>query len=83
MKRTVSISGGRNITRNCLPLRWAAYLNRGIFEDKRHLQSDLLAADFDPEAATRLGAPEGALLLDTRARELLNWLDHVDAKRTA
>ena len=60
-----------------------AYLNRGIFEDQRHLQSDLLAADFDPEAATRLGAPEGALLLDTRARELLNWLDHVDANRAA
>ena len=59
------------------------YLNRGIFEGHRHMQRDLLSADFDPQAAARLGAPEGALTLDTRARELLNWLDHVEAKRAA
>lgn len=59
------------------------YLNRGIFEDQRHMQHDLMAADFDPEAASRLGAPEGALSLEMRARELLNWLDHVEAKRAA
>ena len=59
------------------------YLNRGIFEGHRHMQRDLLSADFDPQAAARLGAPEGALTLDTRARELLNWLDYVAAKSEA
>lgn len=56
------------------------YLSKGIFEGHRHMQRDLLSADFDPEAATRLGAPQGGLLLENRARELLNWLDYVESK---
>lgn len=59
------------------------YLSREIFQHHRHLGPDLLAADFDPEAEARLGAPKGALLLDARARELINWLDHVEARKTA
>ena len=59
------------------------YLSREIFQQHRHLGPDLLAADFDPEAEARLGAPKGALLLDARARELINWLDHVEARKTA
>lgn len=59
------------------------YLDRSIFEKERHMKPDLMAADFDGDAAARLGAPEGALLLDTRARELLNWLDYVAAKSEA
>lgn len=47
--------------------------------DGLDLIADLAIADTDEAAAQRLGTSTAALALETRARELINWLDHVRA----
>lgn len=44
------------------------------------LASDLGVADQDEGAAARLGTSPKAMSLHNRARELVNWLDHVKAR---
>ena len=44
------------------------------------LSADLAVADEDQDAAARLGTSAEAMSLDNRARELVNWLDHVKAR---
>lgn len=52
---------------------------RGLFSGGQDLTADLMLADTHEEAARRLGTSTADLVLGTRARELINWLDHVRA----
>ncbi|WP_299348475.1 type 1 glutamine amidotransferase [uncultured Shimia sp.] len=53
---------------------------RGVFSGGQDLTADLAIADTDEDAAQRLGTSTSDLALDTRARELINWLNHVKAQ---
>ncbi|WP_127112909.1 type 1 glutamine amidotransferase [Shimia sediminis] len=53
---------------------------KGLFRDGQDLTADLAVADTDDAAAARLGTSTSDLTLDTRARELINWLAHVKAR---
>lgn len=52
----------------------------GIFGEKIDLASDLEVAEVDPLAAQRLGLSELDLSVEHRARELLNWLSHIEQR---
>lgn len=54
---------------------------RGVFESMAAMAEDLEAADTDDAVAARLGFAPGDLALENRARELVNWLAHVEANR--
>ncbi len=56
---------------------------RGIFEHLVGLAEDLEDAEQDEEAAHRLGATPMCLALETRTRELANWLTQVEARSAA
>lgn len=45
--------------------------------------ADLNAAETDADAAVRVGSTPAELSLSTRARELLNWIVHVQTRRSA
>lgn len=53
---------------------------RGLFSGGQDLTADLAVADTDEAAAARLGTSTAELSLETRARELINWLEHVKAQ---
>jgi GMP synthase (glutamine-hydrolysing) len=52
----------------------------GIFSDHVAKADDLAAAEVDQDAARRLGASPADLRVDHRARELLNWLNHIEER---
>ncbi len=54
----------------------------GIFGEKIALANDLEIAEVDPLAAQRLGLSELDLSVEHRARELLNWLSHIEARES-
>ena len=54
----------------------------GIFQDHIAMAEDLEAADDDDAAAARLGTSVSALAVHNRARELVNWLAHIERRRT-
>lgn len=58
----------------------ANMMERGLYAEHAHKADDLAIADHDPSALQRLGAPAEALDLSVRARELVNWLDHVESR---
>ncbi|MDK3017355.1 type 1 glutamine amidotransferase [Pseudodonghicola flavimaris] len=55
-------------------------LHRGPAAQLGNLAEDLERAHHDPAAATRIGASSEELRLETRARELANWIAHVRAR---
>lgn len=59
----------------------AGYIRvRGIFENETQFLRDLESAEHDEAAAQRLGSCPADLTLTQRARELINWLDFVQAR---
>ena len=59
----------------------AAYIRApGIFTEKIALVDDLTVAHHDESAATRLGGNLEGLRVESRARELVNWLKHIEAR---
>jgi len=54
----------------------------GIFHGHIAMAEDLEAADNDDAVAARLGTSVAALSVENRARELVNWLGHVDRRRS-
>jgi GMP synthase (glutamine-hydrolysing) len=54
----------------------------GIFHSHIAMAEDLEAADSDDAAAARLGTSVSALAVHNRARELVNWLAHVQRRGT-
>jgi len=54
----------------------------GIFDDHIAMAEDLEAADNDDAAAARLGTSVSALAVENRSRELVNWLAHVERRRS-
>ena len=54
----------------------------GIFDEHIAMAEELEAADHDDTAAARLGTSVSALTVDNRARELVNWLAHVERRGT-
>lgn len=55
----------------------------GIFETLADMATALDAAETDEAAADRLGISMHDLALETRARELANWLAHVESRTAA
>ena len=54
-----------------------AIARSGLFQGQSDAASDLQLAESDEEAARRVGTTVDAQRHEHRARELLNWLDHV------
>ncbi len=52
----------------------------GIFSEHVAKAADLAVAEVDQDAARRLGSSPANLQIDRRARELLNWLDHIEGR---